>query len=321
MGSSIILPAPGQPVQGPDPHFKSATTPNFVTFALTNVGPPSPLYIQRDDVLQALWFSSLANEAIIISGRYLLPPIPPGETGPQPDTKGPALISQAAAIVQPLQLRFASSGVLTQNLNNIPLAEGYLLAVSATATAAISRGQTWVELILLRSPAQATVHVQTLLADYATQSFFPSWPGGRIIHPTESTGFRTLQTVTTPAAGADWTFTVPPSSRFKIVSLNAVLTTSAAGANRQVQLIITNAGGSVVWVGSASANIPASTTANVSATGLSGGTPIITTDVFVPLPPDLFLEGTFILKSLTVGIQGADQWSAIQMYVETYIDL
>lgn len=321
MGSSVILPPPGQPVEGPDPHFVSGSQPNYVSFSLTNVAPPSPLYIQRDDVLQALWFSSVAGEAIIISGRYLLPPFPPGAAGPQPDTKGPALISQAPATVQPFALRFASTGVLTQQLSNIPLAEGYLLAVSATSTAAISRGQTWVEAILLRSPAQSTLHVQTLFADYCTQSYFPSWPNGRIIHPTESTGFRTLQTVTSPAAGADWTFTVPSNSRFKIISLNAVLATSAVAGNRQVQIEITNAGGSVVWVGAANANIPASTTANVSATGTAPLTPVITTDVYCLLPPDLFLEGTFIIKAVTAGILGGDQWSAIQMYVETYIDL
>lgn len=114
-----------------------------------------------------------------------------------------------------------------------------------------------------------------------------------------------------PAVGADFVITPGGQRSWRIVSLTAVLTTSAAVANRQVRLTADRGGD--VWYSQPAANTQAATLADTYAAftgaprdGLIAGT------FTIPLPSaGLLLSPGDNLRSVTALIDVADQWSAI----------
>ena len=120
--------------------------------------------------------------------------------------------------------------------------------------------------------------------------------------------------VPTPAAGADWSFTPSTSDRSRLVTITALLATSATAATRMPELRIKNQEGDVVWqVGNAN-TVAASlqvrlnwaseqttpygqTLVNYAAIGLS--------------TPGHWLEPGDVVSSFTVALQAGDAWSSI----------
>src|SRR5260370_7366021 len=97
-----MLPRRGPPGAMQPGEFVGAALPNIVTFGLDRVAPPSPTYIQRDDVL-AFWITSSVVETITFNWRQLLAPFPRGGqpfTGPQQDANQTA---QSSNIIDPGQ--------------------------------------------------------------------------------------------------------------------------------------------------------------------------------------------------------------------------
>lgn len=323
MGSSVILPTPGQPPKGPDPGFKSGSIPNVVSFAFDNVGPPSTLYVQRDDVLAIHVITSAAAETIGVSARFLLPY---GPIGGQPDAQPGGVdlksLSKVGTIVTLQSVFNATNFARGDNQFLVPLYEGYLLSLTLKCSAALERGQTFAFVVLKRAnfPAPGNDSSQALVADYVTASHTIGWPGGRYIHPSEGPGFPHSLQVANPAAGADWILNVPVQTRLTVRSFTAILTTSAAVANRNVELIVDD-GANVYWRTSAPASVAATTVQQISGNTTNNPTGVITTDFSLLLVPNLTLTGGQRLRVLTTNLQAADQWSAIFLGVEEWIDL
>lgn len=279
----------------------SPTAPGqSVSFLLNEVQPPSTLYIQRDDVLALSAATSLTNEIITVNARLL-------------DTAG--RIQKIQAQIRPLNTRAVLSLV-------VPLAEGYLLSLSATATVALTRGQTFLRAFINTSALGAGQPGQMLFADYVTNIISSGYPNGRITSPVEGPGF--VHAVTTAAgAGFDFTLVAQQNSRLKLRSLSALLTASATVANRQVRLVEVGTEGNV-FLGEATANIVASQAARVYFVPGVTYAPIIATDIVVPLPVDLIIGSVSgvaqTFQSITQGIQAGDQWSQITALVEEWLD-
>jgi hypothetical protein len=161
---------------------------------------------------------------------------------------------------------------------------------------------------------------QLLLQDYSTLFNPTGWGVSGARMPTEGTGFISSQIVANPAAGADWIYTVGTLRRQAVRSFNALFTAAAAVANRQVELIIDD-GANIMWRTSAPVNITANQVVNVSGTGTNAPTGIITTDISVVIPPGLVMPQNWRLRALTTAIQAADQWSAIAIMREEWIDV
>ena len=319
MGSGIILPQPGQPITGPDPDFKRASIPNLVDFGFHNIDPPSSLYIQRNDVLNVEVITNQPAETVRICSRLLLPVMPlPG----QPDAGGPVFptdptqggtnIVEGQSIITPTALR-------TAQFTNIPLMECYLLSVNAFSTVATTRGQTFVQVQLIRAGGGSGA-AQTLFADYVTLNKNLSYPGGRALNPIEAPGWSHSVQVANPAAGADWTLTVLAGQRFAPKSFNAFFTESAAVANRQVNVIIDD-GVNAVWQDDVTANIVAGQAGAVSGAQVNAAVGVFPVELFVVMPPGIFLEPGWRLRTSTTGIQAGDQWSAIWFAMEEWFDL
>lgn len=122
------------------------------------------------------------------------------------------------------------------------------------------------------------------------------------------------QVIQSPAAGADWSFTIPGRSAMRIRAVRAVFTTAVAVATRipalnisdgvQTVMSLPGAAGeaaaiteSYTWVPDCSALQTATGGANMSY-----------------LPDHLVLPPGFVIASATANIQAADQWSAITIW-------
>jgi hypothetical protein len=317
-GGVPLLPGPGQPGPLNPGEFKSASAPASVSFAFDKIGPPSALYIQRDDVLIIIASSNQGNETVIINARFLLPQAPsPG----QPDTPHGDTASQTprtGGTVVNVQQRMPLPNIRQINTSVIQLTEGYLLSVAATANIASFRGQTFVRAILLRGAQLVSNQYQVLFEDYCTNPQSAGWPGGRQVGFDEGTGWTHSILQSNPPAGADWAYLALFAQKQRITSLSAVFTASAAVANRQVELIVDD-GANILWRASASANVTAGQTVTFSATGTNVPAGIIATDQTLLLPPGLVLVPNWRIRTATTGIQAGDQWSNIWLNVEEWL--
>jgi hypothetical protein len=281
--------------------FTPAGPSHDISFLIKNASTPSALYIERDDSLLMVAATSQVNEVVTYNLRVLTPD---GRINDMQFQQRPTNSRAPVTLVQ-------------------VLAEGYLLSMSVNAAIATSRGQTFARAMITRSGTGVSGAAQSLFADYVTTFSTPGYPNGRIVSPTEGQGLVYGVTVGNPAAGVDWSVNVPLNTRWRVRSWVARLTCSAAAANRQPQAQVIQ-GGNSVWLGQPIANIVASAIVNIAAGGL---TPIVSVNAngyMLPLPPDLLLTGnaTFAqsLGTATTGIQAGDQWSAIQLLVEEWLD-
>lgn len=319
MGSGVILPTPGQPRTGADPTFKTASIPNAVSFAFSGIAPPQSLYVQRDDQLTVTAISSIAGEVVTFNIRFLRLEIP---LGGQPDTKPAAIPSsgtpvQGTIITITQQVQLPIARLLTSV--NFAVGEGFVLSVGAVAAQAATRGRTFARVSTFRGAIAAPQNTQTFMSDYVTNSFASAWPGGTLRHSTEGPGFVHSINQPNPAAGADWTFTSPSNSRARLDSFNAVFTASAAAANRQIQLAVDD-GANTVWADDVAANVTASQVVNVAATQTNVPIGIVLTTLHCVFPPGLILPAGWRVRTNTAAIQAGDQWSAIWLNVEDWVD-
>jgi hypothetical protein len=303
--------------------FLAGSIPNTTAFNTTSVGPPSSLYIQRDDVLVVQASSSSASEVVTINGRLLLANMP---RGGQPDNAAidPNIAAAAStSVIVPIAMTIRPGATRTVTTQTFQLAEGYLLSLGSLAAIAITRGQTFVRAFISRGGSALIQPSQLLFADYVTTQIGAAYPNGRVTAPIEGPGFVYLFAGTNPGAGANWSVSVPANARWRVRSIGALLTTSATVINRQVGLHIA-VGGNIVFTGAASVAIPANTPAVVTAVALNPFAPLDTTRIYLPLPPDLYLTGASglvqTISSEATNLQAGDQWSSINLLVEEWLD-
>jgi hypothetical protein len=301
--------------------FTSAAIPNIVSFGLDQVAPPSPLYIQRDDQLEIqVNTCKPGGDTFTIIWRFLeASPDIPGQPGKPPD---PSTFAPGGHITQTIKTARQDITIAqdTQIGVAIPLAEGYLLSITANTLNPTTRGISFARAFLVRPPASTFNISQMLFSDYITRSMSPGWPGGTLRSGSESTGNVLSVQVANPAAGADWTLVVPGFRRFSIQSFQATFTASAAVANRNISVIVDD-GVNTVWTHDASAAVTAGQAVQVVATGTSAPVGVITTVLPIVLPPSLRIFAPMRVRVSTGNIQAGDQWSSIWFLVEQWLDI
>jgi hypothetical protein len=320
VGSSVILPARGQPARGPDPSFKTAAQPNVTSFKFASNDPPSALYVQRDDQLILRVTSSLAGEAVVLAGALLLAPF---ERGGQPDAGAAATIAAdlnaSNTIVSP-NARALIGAAYTTNTQILALSEGYMMRLVAQGASAANRGRTFVSLSLARGSGPTTLGAQVLLSDYLQLDVPLGWPGGRLQSPTEGPGWKHSLQQANPLAGADWTLTLNAVQRLRIESFNAAFAASAAAATRNISILVDD-GVNVLYVGTVPTAFVAGQSGNVSGTTGSINTPVLPLQELVPLPSPLILEPGWRIRSFTQNIQAGDAWTNIWFNVEEWLEV
>lgn len=318
-GGTPNLPGPGQPAPMRPDEFQSGAQPNFVTFGWTNVGPPSAIYLQRDDVLFIAVVSNNSLETFNINYRFLEAPLPQGGQpgAPIPQTAPVQALSSNQIKVGQLVIAPGQVGLVVTR--SIVLGEGYLLAVSGNSGQIGRRGRSFVRAWIVRGVAGLNNVYQTLFEDYVTDQQSAGWPGGRQLNVIEGPGWRHSINVANPAAGTDWAFTAGGQQRVSVLSFTAQFTASAAAANRQIQVIIDD-GANTVWQTSVLVNVTAGQVAVVSGAQSNAPQGIVALALTVVIPPGIILPPLWRLRTSTTGIQGGDQWSLIWLSVEEWLD-
>lgn len=125
-------------------------------------------------------------------------------------------------------------------------------------------------------------------------------------------------TVPNPAVGADWRHTGPGQGVQRVVALRALLTASAAVANRLVSLVLSDgtddfAASPLTTAVTAGLAVPVSTFPGAQAGGA------LTTVLTAAAPTDgwMLLPG-WSIRAATTALDVGDQWSAIRLWVVEY---
>lgn len=264
---------------------------------------PSPVYLTGEEWVRvrSAGLPGSPGLALSITGRLLRPDSTP----------------------VPLQERHVPNANRTIATSVFPLSEGWLLdlAVSMPGFTA-PMGNIWVALDLVRGGGSSPQFVQSLVFGYVTTNMPLTFPSGQNMSPTDGPGnVRSIQ-VTSPAAGAEWSQTVPTNARWEVVSVFAQLTTSAAVANRLARLVMDDGANFLNQVPGLSAQTAGTVIGYCWGDGQGG--PIIANDTVAfsgPFANDCYLSSGFRIRSLTGGLQAADQWGSINFLVREWLDV
>lgn len=131
----------------------------------------------------------------------------------------------------------------------------------------------------------------------------------------EEVAVNRVYTLSNPAAGAEWSVTVPSGETWYVQYVHEAFLASATVATR-FPLLAGLTGGAVVLVGTPAAGFAAGTSANI------GYGPGLTTtsgnnDISVSIPVVALTPGS-TLGSVTRGLQSGDQYSSIAITVSVY---
>jgi hypothetical protein len=280
----------------PEP-FTFTRKPDGVSFLRRAVQPPSFVYVENEDDIAVACASSQTAETVTINYRLL------------------------RFDGQIIEGQFAVSPASNRTVKNYSesLAEGFLLSVSARASVATTRGQTFLRVFLTSPAFGGNLPSYMLFADYVTTQMAPAHPNGRVLSPSESSGNLRIVTGSNPAAGADCQINVPTNARWRLQSFFCTLSAGAAVANRQPFIQIAS-GGFGVYTVPFNAVVTAGQFAQLTAAPASLNVPSVGQFLFAPLPNDFKLIPVGTISTLTTAIQIADQYANVQMQVEEWLD-
>jgi hypothetical protein len=272
-----------------------------VQFAFQGLQPPSALYVNVDDQLIISAASSQSAEIVTVNVRLLLPN---------------GRLEDMQFFVKPANTR----AVLK---TSFPLAEGFILSMSAAAAVAVTRGQTFARVALQRAAGGAGQPAYCLMADYVTTQAVPGFPNGRILSPSEGPGNCYNFIGSVPVAGNESTVILPLNVRWRIRAAQAKLTTSATAGNRLVHVNISGVT-SVFWTAGALVSQAASLGYTYDFAGITPYTPNDPLYNVVPIPADCVVTQNSALNwtfaTFTGGILAGDQWTALNILVEEWLD-
>jgi len=128
-----------------------------------------------------------------------------------------------------------------------------------------------------------------------------------------------VATFPNPAAGVDAIAVVPSNVRWEVQNLGALLTTSAAVANRVVHLIVDDGQGNQVYNFPASQNQVAASAVQYSA-GVSTMVVSFDSATMLVLPFPLHLSPGWRIGFKTTLLDAADQWTKFAMITKEWIN-
>jgi hypothetical protein len=317
-----LLTPPGQPAPLAAGEFVQSGPPTLVTFRFTDVPPPSPLYVQRDDQLVVAGQTLASGEALNIVAR-LLPAVgwPPGQPTPSGASAAPAPMPGGPVPIIPITQTLTVAAGASSTQVAIALQEGYLLSLAITGTQATARGQTFCRAYIGRGSQTAYLSGVTalLISDYVSRGHAAGWPYGVTKHPLEGPGYVSSINLSNPAAGADWSYYFPNYTQQRLQLASAQLTTSATAGSRNVRVRLKDGVGNVIWLSQAQQSLPASTTNRLAIGSASSSSIIDTTTILCPIPAGLILPPGATVETSTLNIQSGDQWAAIYILAEQWV--
>jgi hypothetical protein len=281
----------------PQPSEITSRAP-LAEFTRALVQPPSRVYLFRDDRLYIRSRNSLAGVVLNVRVRLL-----------RPD----GVISYSSFAHIPA----ADRTVAFEPFN---LAEGFLLsAVVFPSAGAPLRGQTFVELGLLRGAGGQGDVVDVLVKDYVAESEPIGFPGSPVVSAVAGAGARRVVAGADPAAGVEWSITVPTDARWRFIALRVLLVNDATVASR-VPVFVFDDGANEFYNVAAQIALVASQTGSYSIGGGQGSAQSVGTSMTLPAPQDFYLGAGFRIRSNTSNLQAGDNWTAPQALIEEWLE-
>jgi len=159
----------------------------------------------------------------------------------------------------------------------------------------------------------------TLTQGYPNATESLSWPSQQPIDKISNIGFLQALQVATPAAGEEWTRTIPANEWCEIISVSCKLVTSATVANRRPTIKFSYGGSQFLQIPTP-ASITASQTSKIfcfrGAIGTDDQVGLIQT---LPLPNDLILGPGGIIGSETTNLQANDEYQNIYILLRRFL--
>ncbi len=320
-GALIILPAvvppgrppapplPGPPRPAPTPPPAPGPPPAPVRRPGVDFGwadpretlVQTPLWVTPDDTLIVGARTSLAGQVLAVTARIWQP---------------------NGAVVQAQQL-FRPTADRTVQTTSLRLSYGYMTTAQVVVTSAgqsPQRGQCFVSLRLAFGSMTTPLTQQLLGMDYITGQKPIGWPGGRVLDTVEFPGWGFQQQGGAVPAGADFNFTVPFATRWRVRGMSARLVTSAVPGNRTV-------GAQTIGLFLMTVRIIGTVNQLASQTidyqwipGLNIATKTDATGIDDFIPADLVINDGTTIGSKTVGLLAGDQWSQMKLWVEEILE-
>ena len=161
--------------------------------------------------------------------------------------------------------------------------------------------------------------VMQLGAGYVHQQKALSWPWVNQSEPVVGGGRLKVITGADPAAGAEFTVTVPTNRMWKLLSVRCLFVAAAGGGTRKPHLVLNDGSNDF-------ADYPPTDGADASQSlffmfaPLGAASPSNSdNDLMVNIPGNLSLPEGFVIKSLTEGFAGGDNWATPFLFVEEYM--
>jgi hypothetical protein len=269
----------------------------LVDFKQRHVQPPSVFYVTRDDNVVITMAAPIVATTVNLSVRFM-------------SAQGEVLVWFEQYVVGP------TAG--TPVVKTITGAEGYLLSASVFTPGA-PRGQCFVSLAVKRGGGSADVTMGDIfLQGYPGQVGGLAYPMTPIWSALDGRGRMRSIAIANPAAGADWTETVPAGVAWILRAATATLTTAVAVATRQVDLQVTDATPNLL-LSSPGGTSEAASLADAYSWFNGGGSASVALSVTGGLPAEFRCPAGWIIKATTANIQAGDQWSKVVLTVEEFV--
>lgn len=136
--------------------------------------------------------------------------------------------------------------------------------------------------------------------------------------PSYVVGWQEPVYVKSPAAGADWKYTVDGRYYERLISARYVFTASAVVANRTIVLDITDANGVIIGEAAGSAAITANAVYHEFFSTSAPDYAYNPASSVYHWFPDLLLPPGWSVQSVTTGIDVGDQYSSLVLLVQRY---
>jgi hypothetical protein len=270
----------------------------LAAFRRHQLPPPGALYLTVDDNITVNVLNPSQVVTVNISLRILLPG---GDVVP--------ILYQYPNLA-------ANSTATTRMIAGV---EGFLLSATVDAPG-ITRGSAYVVASVKRGRGALDQTSGDLICEgYPGGLYLLSYPPPTRDGPETGAGLTRSVTVANPAAGADWSVTVPVGVQWVLQRVRAVLTTAAAGGNRTPDLQILDAAGNMVLEAPGGANQGGGNTE--SWTWSTGATTTATAGAsnMVNLPTNIRLLPNWVVKVVTANLAAGDQWSSIVLSIVEFV--
>jgi len=259
---------------------------------------PAPWLVTGEDRLRLTVRNGATGVTVRVSGRFLT----------------------ADAVIIPIAFNLTPATDFSASANDFALGDGWILNLTARITAGTPQtGQTWLVVDVVRGAGAVAVTLGTLLAQYLSASDAPAWPGSALLSSKDGAGAVSQIAGANPAAGAEWTITVPAGVRFVVQAITAVLVADATAANREVAIVFTSGGAIVSQPASGFAHTAGLTKrysvfpGNVRGAGPAGQ------EGLIPMPA-ITLRAGDTMTSQTTNLQAGDDWDAPVAHGLCYVD-